>query len=305
MYYNFYTADVFTDQVFNGAQIAVFPIADGLTKGQMQLIARELNLSETVFVFASENGGNRRRVRVFSPQQEIDFAGHPIIATGHVLASIGNISLNLRHTPIELEQNIGVIDVNITHEKGKPVLVQFSRDIKPVVDRFVPPYEQLADMLSLTVDDLENKKFHPLLVYSDQSYLIVPVKTYTAVRDAKFNYRAWSESTVPANMANEILIFTRQTDIPESNFHGRLVGPNIGINEDPPIGSAMPAFTGYLCAHDHISKGTHTFVIDRGNLNTRKSILNIEMDNREEETLTIRVGGPAVMVSEGMINVPD
>lgn len=303
--YQYYTADVFTNRIFNGAQIAVFPHADGLNQAQMQLIAREFNLSETAFVFSPVNGAGTRRVRIFSPHAEINFAGHPIIAIGHVLASIGEIKLEKEHTPLTLEQNIGPIKVNITQDKGKPVLIQFTMETKPVIDRFAPPEQQLAEILSLRETDLENKKFHSLMVFSDQSYLIVPIRTFTAVRKAKFNYQAWSQSSAPASMAREILMFTTQTDVSQSNFHARLIGPNTGINEDPPIGSAMPAFTAYLCAHDHIKQGTYTFVIDRGSLTARKSVLNIEMDNKGEETLTIRVGGPAVMVSEGKINVPD
>ena len=304
MIFSYYIADVFTSRPFCGAQIAVFPRADGLNQLQMQLMARELNLSETAFVFAPVNGSGNRRVRIFSPQAEIHFAGHPIIAIGYVLASIGDIRLTDRYTQFILEENIGPIAVNITGEAGQPVLVQFSLEIKPVVDRYVPVEAQIADMLSLAETDLENKKFQPLLVYADRTYLIVPVRSYNAVRQAKFNYLAWGQTSIPASMATDILLFTTQTDTPQSNFHARLVGLNIGINDDPPIGSAMPAFTGYLCAHDHIKKGTHAFVIDRGLLSTRKSILSIEMDHKQEEKLTIRVGGPAVMISTGEMLAP-
>ena len=305
MNYQYFIADVFTTRPFNGAQIAVFPHADGLNKLQMQLIARELNLSETAFVFAPGNGCGARRVRIFTPQAEIDFAGHPIIAIGHVLATIGEIKLEGRYTAFTLEQNIGPIAVNITGEDGQPVFIQFTLKTKPIVDRFVPVEAQIAEILTLTEADIDNKKFHPLIVYSDHAFLIVPIKTYNAVRKAKFNYLAWGQSSVPSSMATDILLFTTQTDTGQSNFHTRLVGPDIGIHEDPPIGSAIPAFTGYLCAHDHIKQGTHTFVIDRGLVTSRKSILNIEMDNKQEETLNIRVGGPAVMVSAGTINCAD
>ncbi len=305
MQYKYYIADVFTDKPFDGAQIAVFPNADDLDQTQMQLLARELNLSETAFVFSPENGSSTRRMRIFTPLSEIDFAGHPIIAVGQVLASIGNIKLEEKYTSLKLEQNIGMIDVNITQKDGKPELIQFSLETKPVVDRFVPKEEQIAEVLALIEADIDNKKFNPLLVYSDQSYLIVPVKSYSAVRAAKFNFTAWSQSMAPTCMANEILLFSTQTDMSQSNFHARLLGPNIGIHEEPPIASAMSAFTGYLCAHDHIKQGTHTFVIDRGSLYKRKSVLNIEMDNKQEETLTIRVGGPAVITGEGTLLVPD
>ena len=305
MQYKYYIADVFTEEPFNGAQIAVFPNADGLDQIKMQLLASELNLSETAFIFSPANVTGKRRMRIFTPHSEIDFAGHPIIAVGHVVASIGEVKLEQEYTPLKLEQNIGVIDVNITQKDGKPVLIQFSMETKPVIDRFVPKEEQIAEVLSLIEADIDNKKFNPLLVYSDQSYLIVPVKTYSAVRAAKFNFSAWSQSMAPACIANEILLFSTQTDISHSNFHARLLGPNIGIHEDPPIASAMPAFTGYLCAHDHIKQGTHTFVIDRGSLDKRKSVLNIEMDNKQEENLTIRVGGPAVITGEGTLLIPD
>jgi len=308
MQYKYYIADVFTDRPFDGAQIAVFPNADGLDQAKMQLLSRELNLSETAFVFSSTNGvGNgtgKRRMRIFTPHAEINFAGHPIIAVGHVLASIGEIKLEQEHTPLKLEQNIGEIDVNITQEDGKPTLIQFAMETKPVIDRYVPKEEQIADVLSLIEADIDNKKFNPLLIYSGQSYLIVPVKTYTAVRAAKFNYTAWSRSMAPACMANEILLFSTQTDIGQSNFHARLLGPDIGIHEDPPIASSMPAFSAYLCAHKHIKQGTHTFVIDRGSMDKRKSVLNIEMDNKLEKTLTIRVGGPAIITGEGTLLAP-
>jgi len=305
MKYKYYIADVFTDKPFDGAQIAVFPNSDGLNQANMQLLARELNLSETTFVFSPANRTGKRRIRIFTPHSEIDFAGHPIIAVGHVLASIGEVKLEQKHTPLKLEQNIGVIDVNISQENGKPELIQFEIETKPVIDRFVPKEEQIAEVLSLIEADIDNKKFHSLLVYSDQSYLIVPVKTYSAIRVANFNFTAWSRSMAPSCMANEILLFSTQTDISHSNFHARLLGPNIGIHEDPPIGSSMPAFAAYLCAYEHIKQGTHTFVIDRGDLKTRKSVLNIEMDHKGEDSLTIRVGGPAVIVSEGSINVPN
>ena len=305
MKYQYYIADVFTEKPFNGAQIAVFPHAGGLDQIHMQLIARELNLSETVFVFPGQGGMNIRRVRIFSPRAEINFAGHPVLAIGHVLAAIGDIKLNGKHTPFIIEQNSGPIQVNITQDNGQPVLIQFALETKPVIDRFVPPEQQIAEILSLKESDINDRKFHPLIVYADQPYLIVPIKTYTAVRDAKFNFQAWSRSSAPASMAREILLFTVRSDVQQSNFHARLLGPHIGNNDDPPIGSAMPAFTGYLCGHNHIKKGTHTFVIDRGTVMGRKSILNIEMDNKHEEKLTIRIGGPAVMISEGTISIPD
>jgi len=305
MQYKYYIVDVFTDKPFDGAQIAVFPDADGLDKEDMQLLARELNLSETTFVFSPSNGKEERRMRIFSPLTEIDFAGHPIIAVGHVLASIGDIKLEQKHTPLLIEQNIGVIEANDSQEEGKQSLIQFSLETNPVIDRFVPVDKDIAAVVSLNKSDVDNSQFQSRLVFTDQSYLVVPVKSYSAVRKAKFNFNIWSQSIAPSCMAKEILLFSKETDVKYSNFHARLLGPDIGIHDDPPIGSAMPAFTSYLCDHDHISEGTHTFVIDRGSATIRKSLLNIEMDKKKNESLKIRVGGPAVIVGEGAMLVPD
>ena len=304
MNYQYYTADVFTNKIFNGAQIAVFPHADGLNQAQMQLIAREFNLSETVFVF-KPNGAGNRRLRIFSPLREIDFGGHPTIATVHVLATIGDIKLEGRDTEIMLEQNVGNVKVNIIRDQNQVTLIQFTMKSQPIVDRFVPMEDQIAEMLSLDEKNIEKDKYHTLMVSCGQPYLIVPVKSYQLVRTAKFNFDAWSQSIAPSSLAREILLFSAHSDLPVSNFHARLVGPDIGINEDPPIGSAMPAFTGYLCSHKHVKKGTYTFVIDRGTAATRQSVLTIEMDNNESKENEIRIAGPAVMVSEGKINVPD
>src|SRR5665647_1588203 len=109
MNYNYYIADVFTSQIFNGAQIAVFPNADGLSNEQMQLLARELNLTETVFVFHPCSEGTTRKMRIFSPLGEIDFAGHPIIATAYVLGCCGDIKLTEAITPVVFEQNVGCL----------------------------------------------------------------------------------------------------------------------------------------------------------------------------------------------------
>lgn len=305
MRYRFYTADVFANRIFHGAQIAVFPQAGQLDQQQMQLLAREMNLAETAFVFPMDNDLANWRVRIFSPHAEIDFSGHALIAIGHVLAETGAIALVHQHTPVTIEENSGRIAVNITQDAGKPVLIQFTRTTRPVLDRFVPPEQQLADMLSLRLTDLENKKFQPLIVYSDHSYLVVPLRTWAAVREAKFDYQAWGQSSAPASMAREIMLLTTQTDSSRSNFHVRLLGPNIGIKEDPPVGSAMPALSAYLCAQAHIKHGTHVFVVDRGAPTSRQSVLNVEMDHQGEATLTVRIGGPAVSVAEGTIEVPD
>ncbi|MDD5320356.1 MAG: PhzF family phenazine biosynthesis protein [Methylococcales bacterium] len=305
MNYNYYIADVFTRQIFNGAQIAVFPNADGMSNEHMRLLARELNLTATVFVFHPYSESTTRKMRIFSPLGEIDFAGHPIIATAYVLGSCGDIKLTEAITPVIFEQNVGPIDVNITANQGKPVFVQFSRKVSSIVDRFAPTDEELASFLSIQQSELDHKKYSPRLVSCGVPYLIVPVWSYETVRKAIFNYAAWSQSIAPQTAALEILLFAPKTPFVDSDFNARLLGPRIGIHEDPPIGSAMPAFASYLCSFEHTRKGTYTFAVDRGDAYSRRSVLNLEMDHKGQEQLALRVGGEAVMFAQGTIMLPD
>lgn len=305
MNYTYYIADVFTRQIFNGAQIAVFPNAEGLSDEHMRLLARELNLTETVFVFHPDNDSSTHKMRIFSPLGEIDFAGHPIIATAYVLGSCGDIKLTEAVTHLVFEQNVGPIDVNISANQGKPYFVQFSRKISSIVDRFAPTDEELASFLSIKQSELDHKKYSPRLVSCGVPYLIVPVWSYESVRHAKFNYSAWSQSIAPQTAAQEILLFAPKTPFVDSDFNARLLGPRISIHEDPPIGSAIPAFASYLCSFEHTRKGTHTFAVDRGDAHMRRSVINLEMDHKGQEQLTLRVGGEAVMFAQGTIFLPD
>ncbi len=303
MKYTYYIADVFTQQIFNGAQIAVFPQADGLNAEAMALIARELNLSETVFIFHHLDQGNRRRMRIFSPLAEVDFGGHPVIAAGYVLGLCGDIELSAAITPVVFEQNAGAIEVNISSDNGQPSFVQFSRTVTPLIDRFAPSDEELAQFLGIAQSELDHKKYSPRLVSCGFPYLVVPVWNYESVRKARFNYTAWSQSIAPQTAAQEIMLFAPKSPFADADFNVRLLGPRIGNHDDPPVGSAMPAFCSYLCSFEHTQKGTHAFSVDRGQANTRRSVISLEMDNKREESLTVRIGGHAIMVAEGALHI--
>jgi PhzF family phenazine biosynthesis protein len=305
MKYQYYIADVFTNQLFNGAQIAVFPQADGLNAKMMATIAKELNLSETVFICNETSSENLLRMRIFSPYKEIDFAGHPIIAAAFVLCESGNIALNAPLTAIIFKQNDGNIEVNISSTNGKAGFVQFSRSVSAIIDRFAPTDEELCRVLGLQLSELDHKKYSPRLASCGFPYLIVPVWNYESVRKARFNYPAWSQSAAPQTAAQEILLFAPKSPNSDADFNARLLGPNIGLQVDPPVGSAMPAFCSYLCSFEHTQKGTHTFAVERGEIASRRSLIQLEMDNKQQENLMVRIGGQAVIFADGVINLPD
>src|SRR5215212_1868365 len=126
MPYRFYTADVFTNRPFGGNPLAVLPAAQGLTPAQMQQIAREFNLSETVFVLPPENPRHTCRLRIFTPGGELPFAGHPTVGAAYVLALIGDIALVGEATPVVFEEGVGPVAVTIRARDGRPVFAQLT-----------------------------------------------------------------------------------------------------------------------------------------------------------------------------------
>ena len=305
MNYKYYIADVFTNQVFNGAQVAVFPVADGLSDQMMLKIAREVHLSETVFLFKQHDSENNWKMRVFSPIAEIDYTGHPVIAAAYVLASSGELDLTEKNTSLVFEQNIGSVLVNVSGINGKPSFIQYTRQVTPVVDYYAPTDGEIAKILSISETEIDNKKYSTRLVSCGFPYLIVPVFYYETVRKARFNFSVWTQSTAPQTAAQEILLVSPRTPNKDSEFAVRLLGPNIGVHQDPPVGSTMAAFASYLCSFDFMRQGTYTYAVERGDEKVRRSVLNLEMDHKGEDKLTIRVGGEAVVVSDATMYIPE
>jgi len=149
MRHRFLTADVFTDRIFEGNQLAVLPDGRGLTTVQMQRTAREFNFSETVFVLPPESSRHTRRIRIFTPNAELPFAGHPTIGTAHVLAAIGEITLERETTDIVIAEGVGPVSVTVRARDGHPVSARLRAPRPPEFGPPPPPRADLAAMLSV------------------------------------------------------------------------------------------------------------------------------------------------------------
>jgi len=273
----------------------------------MQQIAGELSTSSTIFL-SSNTENNCHDIRVFSKERELPASMHTVLAASFILAKTNKIELTDKHTQISLKSSLKdheqVVKSYVSkNSDGDASLVQQTYDTHAAIDYYTPTTEELAAMLSLTPADIGFDNYRPLIVSCGVPYLIVPIKSYTAIREAKFNEAAWSNSSAPTSLAQEILLFANNTDENPADFHARLLGPAIAHHEDPPIGGAIAAFANHICSHEHIQAGTHVFGIQRGANDARKSIFYVEMDNQQSKDLTIRVGGYAVLMSETSINV--
>lgn len=187
----------------------------------------------------------------------------------------------------------------------RPRLIQFALSVEAKVDRMTPPDQEIADSLGLELGDIRTDGIHPLLVTREQTYLVVPLRSLSAVRTAEFNAMAWSYTAASSLMISQVLLFSEETEEAQHDFHGRLMGPDIGVHEDPPIGISIPVFAAYLANRPELKGAFERFKIERGTLDTRQSVLTVETLERSDEGLKIEVGGPAISISQGSMLVPE
>ncbi len=299
----FYQADVFTSQPFGGNPVAVFPDADGLTDDELQQIAREMNLSETVFVFPPTDPAAVARLRIFTPTQEIPFAGHPVLGTFYVLAQLGRISIQEPVTPVVQECNIGLFSVELHAEQSRVVRVVMSQP-KP---EFLDPIDAVDDVyliggaLSLPKHVIADTKWPLQVVSTGLPVLIVPVRTLTAVRS--INPDASAIINVCERFgANGIMVFTTVTVESFASVHARMFAPKIGILEDPATGSAGGALGAYLVQNGVVEIGpTTNILIEQGYEIDRPSRILVQVESDDDVIQGVKVGGHCVMVVEGTL----
>jgi len=302
MPYKFCTIDAFTDQLFGGAQILVLPEATGLTEKQMQKIASEFNFSETVFILPPSSNAFFSKFRIFTPKTEINFAGHPTIAAAFALGYYQPECFEQGLANFHVEEKIGPIKITLHQNKGQISLTQFTMDKHPILDTYVPPLHELAEILSCKQSDLILDDYRPMVATCDRPYLVVPILSEEILRDAHFQLSAWINSSATATLVPELFLFTTtNTKKDQPTYSARLLGQHILPTEDPPIGSALPAFTGYLYLNSHITDGTYQFIAKRGIPNGRHSVLHASVQKKNNSLTKIQIGGQAVLVSEGTL----
>ncbi|MGI9076431.1 MAG: PhzF family phenazine biosynthesis protein [Gemmatimonadaceae bacterium] len=304
MKFRFFTADIFTNKMFGGNPLAVFPDARGLDDASMLNIAREFNLSETVFVFPPESESNTRLLRIFTPAAEIPFAGHPTVGAAYVLAAIGEIPVTGETTHIVFEEGAGLVPVTIRAQNGKPDFAQLTAPLAPEIGPPPPSRVALAEILSLQTADLMGGIMGPQAVSVGMPILFVPLRDRDAVVRTQVRMDLWT-ATLKQYWAPQIMVFAKDPVLPASDFHARVFVPGLSIPEDPATGAAAAALGGYLGAREPAADGTFTYVVEQGFEIGRESLLHIEIDKSHGSVAGIRVGGQAVMVSRGEINVND
>lgn len=309
--YNFLQFDVFTDRKFCGNPLAVFPEAEGITDEQMMKIAREMNLSETVFVLKSESDHVLRRLRIFTPIREIPFAGHPIVGTWTALAQEGVVPVpegGNGWQRIFHEVGIGVLPVDLEFKDGKAVQVVMTQGTFEIINEIDDPHEQaeVARALGIAREDLDESL--PIqVITTGLSCLAVPIRSLSNLRNTRV------DATLLANIYTRhggagCHAFTRETiEGGASRAHARFFAPADNIPEDPATGSACGALGGYLVHHGALSlepeNGRYKFVIEQGDFIHRPSRIRLDVKGQAGNVEEVKVGGLAVLVARGEVFV--
>jgi trans-2,3-dihydro-3-hydroxyanthranilate isomerase len=297
MRYRFLTADVFTDRRFGGNPLAVLPDARGLDTAAMQRIAREFNLSETVFVLPPEATGHSRRLRIFTPAAELPFAGHPTIGTALILAAIGEVPLD-GDTRIVFEEGAGPVPVTIRAQDGRPVFAQLRAPRAPELQGGLAP-ALVASAVCLSPSELVTEQGLPRVVSCGLPFLLVRLRDREALGRARLNRSVWARH-LEGTAAAHVFLFADARDDADHDFQARMFAPGGGVEEDPATGSAAAALGGWLGLTSPLTDGTIGRVIAQGLEIGRPSRLEVEVEKRAG-AVEVRVGGAAVLVSEGTI----
>ena len=304
MRYAFWTVDVFTNRSFGGNPLAVIPYANGLTDEQMQRIAREFNLSETSFVLPPESPEHTFRLRIFTPQTELPFAGHPTLGAAYVLGLCGRVELKSERTQIVFAEKVGAVPVEIRAAGTQPVFTQLTAAMLPQFGPPAPPSEIVAAMLSVDPSDvLDDDRDEPMAISCGMPFLFVPLASRAAVRRSRLNWE-WYNQYVPAAWAPQIYVFSFDVESSDATIHARAFTRAVGIEEDPATGSAACGLAGYLARRERLKDGTARWRVEQGVEMGRPSMLDVEADSREGAITAVRVGGPSVVISEGHLFVP-
>ena len=295
----FFTLDVFADTALAGNPLAVVLDCEGLDGARMQRIAREFNLSETVFVMPPDDPHHRARIRIFTPGMEMPFAGHPTVGTAMLLATLDHPDATGDYV-FGLEENIGVVPCAVSLAERS--YARFNVPRLPTRQGNAKNGAVIASALGLNVSDLGYDNHEPVLFGAGFPFCFVPIVDLKAIGRIRINTGVWADAFGPDGL-DAVFAYTRQTADPASAFHARMFSPNDGIPEDPATGSAVAALAGVIAHFDRPANGEHAYRIEQGFEMGRPSLIELTMTMERGALSAATIGGHAVIVSEGTLRV--
>jgi trans-2,3-dihydro-3-hydroxyanthranilate isomerase len=295
----FFTVDVFTTRRFAGNPLAIVEDADSLSTAQMQRIAREFNLSETIFVRRPADPSHTASARIFFPTAEIPFAGHPTIGCAIHLARKLHGAGDFE-TEITLEEVAGLVPVRIT-ARGGTIEAQLTAPVVPFAGAGrAPDAAMAAAALGLAVGEIGLPGHAIAQWQGGPTFLFVPVVNVASLSSARPCEPAWSAMMDFADVHNAY-VYTRDPTDPGKTLRSRMFAPTAGTPEDPATGSASALLAAQLLASGELAEGTNVFTLHQGHDMGRPSEIGMEADVSGGRLTAVRISGSSVPVSEGFI----
>jgi trans-2,3-dihydro-3-hydroxyanthranilate isomerase len=296
--YDYLTLDVFTDRLFGGNQLAVFPDGAGLDTRTMQAIARELNLSETAFVLPFD-GAAHWPLRIFTPAMELPFAGHPTIGAAIAMVELGRVDVR---AGLVFNEPAGPVPVRFDVSGKGPIVATLASPRVPEALARPPLPDVLARIIGLPVADLGPG---PASAFSaGVPFTFVPVRDRSALARVAVDLGAWREH-LSAGPAPHLLVFT-MADWPDGReVDARMFAPLMGISEDPATGGAAAALAALLAKQQGLREGERVWTIRQGEDMGRPSRIVLKAVAIGGKIVSVEVGGQAVLVGRGTLQLPD
>ncbi len=299
MRYDFATLDVFTDKRFAGNPLAVVFDADGLDTQRMQAIAREFNHPETVFVQKPSAPTSAASIRIFTPATELPFAGHPTVGTAVIIAlKAGGDSTR----EIVVEEKIGPVRCTIVPGGKDRGHARFELPVLPKEAGTPADNNAIAAALGLAPGDIGFDGFSPARWSAGVAFTFVPVNGLDAIRRCRVDLGKW-DAAFEAGSRSSAFVFCREAVEAASTFHARMFAPRLGIPEDPATGAAAAAFAGFYARATTLIDGEHRIVIEQGYEMGRPSHIELMLTIRGRNLASAAVGGNAIMITEGTIDI--
>jgi trans-2,3-dihydro-3-hydroxyanthranilate isomerase len=293
----FVTLDVFTAERFTGNPLAVVLDAEGLDTAAMQTIAKEFNLSETVFVFPPSEPRQRADIRIFTPARELPFAGHPTVGTAVLLALLDQDG-QPGAAAFGLKEQVGIVPCAVEVQDEMSGSARFRLPRLPFTWGEGKESADCAWALGLDPTEVGFERHVPSRHSAFVAYDLVPVASLEALAKSKPQGEAFDkvfgDSDHPA-----AYVYARTPHESALRFRARMFGPGMGIAEDPATGSAAAAFAGALMQCEPLGDGEHNIFIEQGVEMGRPSEIALQMVIKNGELVSAEIGGSAVMVSRG------
>lgn len=297
------TLDVFTAKMFGGNQLAVFPDATGIPEELLLPITREFNFSEVTFVYPAKDAKHTRTVRIFTPGEEMPFAGHPTIGTAAALALCENVMGGAREGTLALDLKVGTVPVDVRIESDTLAWAELSVAKLPELGPQAPTLNTLASILSLEAKDLVGGSLSPQAVSCGIPFLLVPLKSVDAVQRARVKHDLW-EATLKRSWAPEVLVAAKDPELGENHWRARMFAPGLNVPEDPATGSAIASLGGWLAMKDAKADGEFAFTVHQGIEMGRPSLLDVRATKVGGAVTAVKVAGRAVLTGEGRLRLP-